>query len=443
MVILSLDITSESFEINSYDGNYEKKTAYRKGSSQKDILLATKWNFFRHGDNHSYVGGNVAYGEDCRNNLIISKYRYNRLANVRNAFILAEKDYVEISPISDISNAINKGEKSLSNKEIKYNIPRTVFERENLTEKDLEELQKETGQIYGVELSEISMFNSEKINNRLYYLKGIDGKEYVLKFMGRNKKRAELLPKITQSIVNYFPLNFRRKDNGNFTFNVGDELYGLEEFVSGSHQKLRNLKYFSLLGSHMGLLHNHFSNFSSRNNWIEDVLAPTGSSTSESNLISCYFDLAADKTQNTVLLSELEKIIEKDLDNQVSSFPRALIHGDLNNSNLIWQENNPKIVDSETIKYANRLNEFESSLLFGGNMTKPRYIKNSLKVMTCSYNQSSEAPLSNEEIKVLPFLLRFALLRNFVIRKIRRGVNDKYYLGEVMENLRIIEEDSR
>ena len=203
------------------------------------------------------------------------------------------------------------------------------------------------------------------------------------------------------------------------------------------------MRYFSLLGGHIGLLHNHFSNFLKRNKWIKEVLAPIGSRTSESNLISFYFDLATGKTNNTVLLSELERIIEKDLDTQMRSLPIALIHGDLNHSNLIWQENNPKIVDSETIKHSSRLNEFESPLLFGGNMEKPRYIKGSLEVMAYSYNQSSKVPLSKEEIKVLPSLLKYALLQNFVVRKIRRRLKDESYLGEITENLKLIDDSSR
>src|SRR3989344_1146916 len=443
MLEISLNTIKESFEMASYNGNSAKKEAYQLSSSQKNVHLTPKWNFFRQGDNQSYVGGNISYLGDCRNNLIISPYRNNKLVNVRNAFIFIEDFYVEISPISDISNVINKGKKVLSNQKINYNIPNAVFERENLIEKNKDELKDEVKQRYRIKIKEISMISCGRTNNGMYYIRGGDGKEYVLKFRGRDKERAELLPQITQSITGSFRLNFRRKDNGNFTFEIGNELWGLEEFVRGSHQKLRDLRYFSLLGVHIGLLHNHFSNFLKRNKWIKEVLAPIGSRTSESNLISFYFDLATGKTNNTVLLSELERIIEKDLDTQMRSLPIALIHGDLNHSNLIWQENNPKIVDSETIKNSSRLNEFESPLLFGGNMEKPRYIKGSLEVMAYSYNQSSKVPLSKEEIKVLPSLLKYALLQNFVVRKIRRRLKDESYLGEITENLKLIDDSSR
>jgi len=76
-------------------------------------------------------------------------------------------------------------------------------------------------------------------------------------------------------------------------------------------------------------------------------------------------------------------------------------------------------------------------------MGKPKYIKNSLKVIIHSYNKSSEIPLSKEEIKILPSLLKYTLLRNFVIRKIRRNETNKIYLDEVKRNLEIIDEDSK
>lgn len=443
MTEVSLDVTSESLEINSYDGNSAKKIAYRPSSSQKYFLPIPKWNFFRKENNHAYVKGSVFYEGDCKNNLIISPYLNNRLVNVKDAFVFIEDSSIEVSPISDISNAIDKGKRKLSNQKIDYHIPESVFKRENLIEKDLKSLKKEVKQIYGIEPKEISAIESGRTKNGIYYIRAEDGKEYILKFRGKHKEKAELLSQIAKNIPNYFPLNFCRRDSSSFTFKIGEELYGLEEFIRDISPKIRDIRYFSLLGSHMGLLHNHFSNFLRRNKWIEEELVPTGSHTSESNLISFYFDLATDKIHNTVLISELERIIEKDLNNQMISLPMALIHGDLNYSNLIWQGNNPKIVDSETIKNSNRLNEFKSPLLFGGNMAKPKYIKNSMEVMIRSYNQSSDVLLSKEEINVLPFLLRYALLRNFVVRKIRRSVDDEHYLGEIIENLKLIEEGSQ
>jgi tRNA A-37 threonylcarbamoyl transferase component Bud32 len=441
MVKVSLDRTNESFEITSYNGNSAEKETYQQSFHAEGAHTPSKWNFFREGDNHSYVGGSISYLEDCKNNLIISPCKSNRVINVKNAFILIRDSYVEISPISDIHRAINKGKKELSNREINYNIPVAVFERENVIEKNKDELKEELRQKYGINIDEISLIKGGTANNnRVYHLIDKYGKEYILKFRGRNKEKAELLPKITQEVIDYFPLNFHRKDNGNFTFEVGKELWGLEEFIRESNPRPRDINYFSLVGRHIGLLHNRFSNFFNRNKWIREVLSPTGSYTSESNFISLYLDLVNTET-NIVLLPELEKIIENRLDTQIKNMPVTLIHGDLNWSNLIWKENNPKIIDSETIKISSRLNEFGPPLLFEGNMEKPKYIKNSLDAMINAYNLSNERPLSREETKILSFLLKYASLRNFVVRKIRRNVKEAY-LDETIENLKFIEGDS-
>ncbi len=287
------------------------------------------------------------------------------------------------------------------------------------------------------------MMDCEKTNNRMYHIKDNCEKEYVLKFRGRNKERVDLLSKIAQEIPDFFPLNFCRKDNGNFTFEICGELYGLEKFVKTSYQKQRNLEYFSSLGNHIGLLHNHFSNFLRKNKEVKRLLISSGSNVSESNFISFYLDLANNERRNIILLSELKNIIKKDLVNKIKTLPVSLVHGDLNYSNLIWQKKNFKIVDSETIKNSTRLSEFEAPLLFEGNMAKPKYIKNSLEVMVHAYNQSSEMPLSKEEIKILPSLLKYALLRNFVVRKIRKKLKDKNYFDGIIENLKLIDENSQ
>lgn len=434
---ISLDEKNSHLEISSYNGNSGK--IFQRESN---LTENQGWNFFRENNNCAYIKGKMVYGGRCENNLIISSYQNNNLTNVKNAFIFVGDSFIEISPITDILNAISKGKRRLSNQKINYHIPKVVFERENLTEKNMNELTNEIKKRYGREPKEIYMICSGRAKNSIYYIKGKKGKEYVLKFRGRNKERAELISEISRSITNYFPINFRRKDCLEFTFSIGKELYGLEEFVKEVSPKERNLKYFSLLGDHIGLLHRQFSDFIENNESVEKLLTSTGGYTSEGNIISLYLDLLRDESKYRPLLSELKRIIEERLDNQMNFLSKRLIHRDLNHSNLVWKGDNFKIVDSETIKISNRLSEFESPLLFRGNMEKPKYIKNSLNTMIQSYNHSSEMPLSKKEIKILPSLLKYALLRNFVIRKIRRGTKDENYFNEIMENLKIIEEDS-
>ncbi len=436
------DTKNQTLEIISYSGDSKRKEIFQLKSSLEKTFYDKKLNFFRQKDNHAYINGNIFYEGDCKNNIIISPYLTNKLVNIKNTFVFVGDSFIEVSPISDISNVINKGKKKLSNQEIVYHIPKSVFERENLIEKDLGELKRKITQKYGIRIKTISKFNKERVKNSMYYIKD-ERREYILKFRGRNKNKAELLSMIAENVPNYFPLNFHRKDSSNFTFEIEEESYGLEELIRNLSPKVRDVRYFSLLGAHIGLLHRQFSDFIKNNKEVKKLLVSVGGYANESNLISLYLDLSKSELEHKYLLSELDKIIEERLDNRMSSLPRSLIHKDLNHSNLIWQKDNFKIIDSETIEISNRLNEFESPLLFEGNMEKPKYVKGSLYTLINSYNQSSDIPLSKEEIKILPYLIKYTLLKKFVIRKIRRGVDDIDYLEWIKRNLNIVDEDSQ
>jgi len=435
-----LDVSNGILEVSSYDGSSAKEDNYCMVKSAESLPDDQNWNFLREGNNHSYVRGNVSYKGRCSNNLIISPYKNNIFVDVRNAFIFVDEFNIEIFPVSNIPRVINIGKKLLSN-QIKYIIPKSVFERENLSEKDTKELKIEIRQRFGIKVKEISMISCGRTKNGIYYAKGEDEEEYVLKFRGRDKKKAELLSKIAEAIPIYFPKHFHRIDNLDFTFKIGEELYGLEEFVNNISPKIRNLEYFYLLGKHAGLLHNYFSKFIEKNEGAEDILFSMERNNSESSIISFYLDLLKSNKSHGFLLSELEEIINKNLVGSMSSLTRSLIHRDLNHSNLIWHEINPKIIDCETIENSTKINEFESPLLFGGNMKNPEYIRNSLRVMTNVYSKFSKIPLSKKELGILPLLLKYALLRNFVIKTIRRGVKDDNLLNEIKNNLENLEGD--
>lgn len=437
MLETSLQVTAGSFKLGAYDGNSTKEKACQRNIVAHRIPSATKLNFFREEDNHAYVDGKVSYEEFCNNTLVISAYRNSTLSNVRNAFVYANKDSIVVFPISDIAHAVMMGKKALSNRAILYNIPRAVFERETLVEKDIERLKKEAEQKYRLKINWASKVNCVRTKNGIYNLLSEGGEEYALKFRGRDKKKAELQSRITQCIPCYFPSNFPRVDNGEFTFNIGGELYGLEEIIKKQYKKPRSLEYLSLVGIHMGILHNIFSGLLKKNNDLEKLLTPAGNSISESNIISVYLDLEKNKTENSHLLSELEKLVQFGLSKKIKDTPRSLIHGDLNYSNLIWLENGPKIIDPETIRISSRLEEFVPPLLFGGDMAEPEYIRDSIPTIINAYNQTSERPLSEEESSVLPCLLKYILIKNFVIRKIRRK-NICVDIKETIKNLSLI-----
>jgi len=137
MPIAYLDAKRSKLEITSYNGNSGKKETSRLESSSECLFPSQTWNFFRQENNQAYVKGNVFYEDCCRNNVIISPCRNNRLVDVKNAFVFVGDSFIEVSPISNISNAIDKGKRKLSGQEISYHIPQSVFEKENLIEKDV------------------------------------------------------------------------------------------------------------------------------------------------------------------------------------------------------------------------------------------------------------------------------------------------------------------
>jgi len=112
MLEISLDNKNRTLEVIAYNGDLERREIFPLKFDLKEPSYAAKWNFFRQGNNHAYVKGSISYEGDCKNNIIISPYLNNKLVNVKNAFVFVRDSFVEISPMSNISNAIDKGKKN-------------------------------------------------------------------------------------------------------------------------------------------------------------------------------------------------------------------------------------------------------------------------------------------------------------------------------------------
>ena len=434
MLIKYPDTENEMLEIILYNGNSGGKEISQLDYPLERPFSSQRWNFFRQENNHAYVKGDVFYQGDCRNNVLISPYRNNRLVNVRNAFVFVGDSFIEVSPISDISNAINKGKRKLSNQEIDYHIPKAVFERENLIEKDPDYVTREMKRRYGVESKKISMIPSTSKMGGIYSIEGKDGHKYILKYRAKNKERAELVSIITGSVPDFFPRIYHRVDNLDYTFEMEDGWYGLESFFEGS-SKEKNLDYFSLLGEHIDLLHQQLADFSQNNKNLERVLFSEEGYLRESSFVSIYLDLATKTPKHNFLLSELEKIIDKDFSSRIDSLPKFLIHRDLNQSNILWINEKPKIIDPESIMISTRIREFIPALVLGENRSRPQYIEGSLLKLINSYNKSGKNSLSHEEENILPTLLKYSLLRYYVVRTIRRNIKEEGYLNELEKDL--------
>ncbi len=426
-------------EVKSYDG-----TSRQLEFSQSESFPERSpfiWNFFRQDSNHAYVRGKISYEGGCRNNVIISPYEDNRLINVRDAFVLVTDSGIEVSPVSDISGRISERKIGLLNKGVRYHVPKSVLERENLLEKDIDYLAREVKQRYGVKSRRISMIPSMSKMGGIYYIEGKDGHRYILKYRSKNKARAELLSLITQSIPDFFPRVYPRIDSPDYTVEMGDGWYGLESFFEG-HSKEKNLDYFSLLGRQMALLHQRLAGFSRSNKSLEATLFSEDGYLKGGSALSFYLDLSTRLPQSSHLLGELERILNKDFTGKIDSLPKFLIHRDLNQSNILWINENPKVVDLESIMISTRISEFIPALVLGGNRSRPAYVKGSLLRLVNSYNRFGKNSLTHEEEKTLPNLLKYSLLRYYIVRTIRRNMDEENYCGELKRDLDIIGEES-
>ncbi len=435
MVIINSESKNSVLEISDYDGNYGEYKKFQQ--NLRNLSGNSSLNFHRKDNNHAYVFGSVFYEGDCHNNLIVSNYELNRLQNIRNAFILANNSGVEIFPIFNIPEIISRGNEILSRR-IKYNPPKRVLSRENFPEIDLGQLCMELRFRYGIDARDIRQLNEYRLKNRIY-LVNEGNTRFFLKYRGDDKDKSELISKVLNEIPDYFPEVYARKDNpGLYTFRVGKNYFGLEDFIWGDNEKEINLDYFSLIGSHIGSLHNLFSSLLFKKPILLEKLK-RGDFLNQSTVASIYLDLInSNENKHNYLINSLNEVVQGDLFNSLFKLPVSLVHRDLNHSNLIWNGNNPKIVDSESIGIFRRVEEFIAPLLLGGNMTRPDYLKNSFQRLVDNYNISVNEPLSQNEIETALFLLRYSLLKYYVVRSIRRGIKDDDYLDVLNKNLREI-----
>lgn len=436
MAIINQDNKTHTLEVSDYNGLCGETIEIETSSKGESRNLP--FHFQRKQSNYGYTQGkSLFYERDCNNNLIISTYEINRLQNIKNVFILANAEGVEVSPVFNMANAISKSSEILS-REIRYLPPEKVLFRENLPEVNMGLLHRELKFRYGIEARNINPLVEGRSKNGVYVV--TQGKsKFVLKYRGENKERAESISLVLGSVGDYFPRIFPRIDKtGNYTIKIGENYFGLEEFIEEKGKQNLTLDYFSLIGSHIGLLHNSFYSSSYGNSGLIERLK-RGDFLNEASLLSIYLDLMnSNKNKHGYLTDSLNEILEGDLFSSLFGLPTSLIHRDLNHSNIIWNKNKPKIVDSESIGIYRRIEEFIAPLLLGENMARPNYFKDSFQKIVDNYNVSANEPLLHEEINALPLLLKYSLLKYYVVRSIRRRIEDPDYLEILHKNLREI-----
>lgn len=439
--------------INPLRGDKVLRIEYQNSFFDKPVALGTAlqkiessgsfWNFFREGSNHAYLSnGTINYEGICENNLIISSREINLLNDVKNSFIFSIGQYGETAPISDFERIKKIGLKILTENKIKYNVPLAVKKREELFDHGLNKIKAIIKNSYGINPSRINLISSGRTKFGKYFISDIDGKEYIFKYKGTNKKEIESNSKIIFKLDSYFPKIHERIDDPSFyAINMGDGLYGLEDFVRKDSMKERDLHYIDKVGKTIALLHNSLNNsFGNKISHLE--VSKRGEDFSESNLASMYLDITKYCFKSNLFIPFLKELINRDLSSRMRGLPDRIINGDVNSSNVLDGESNLIIIDSETFGLDKKLKEFISPLLLKGENSEPKYIDGGLPRIIEQYNKYSQEPLSKEEISILPSLVQAATLKYYVVRNIRRGHEKGKGLQGIMENLEGIRRDS-
>jgi len=425
----------KTLKIKSHDG-FSDGSLYLKVKFKEN--RKGNWNFYRENTNHSYLfNGNIKYGGNCQNNLIVYSGNEIELTDIKNSFIFSNKGDLNIFSIADFEKIKKTGLENLFGK-IKYNIPLRVKQREKLQNYNPDEIKNILKNHYGIKSIFINPILSGRVKEGKYFVQDMNKKEYVFKYNGDDENTIENSYKLSFRLRDYFPEVHKRIDASSYGIKLPDGFYGLESFVKGNPINKRTLEYLGNIGKTMALIHNEFDSFLIQDQKLDFV--EKGENFSESNILSLYLDLFT-KNVNP-LFPFIEEVINQNLSSKIRKTPKKLIHGDLNSSNVIKTSNQLVILDLETLGMDNRMKEFISPLLLDGNMTHPRYLKGSLPIIITQYNRYSNDPLTQNEISLLPYLLQSSLLKYYVVKEIRRGNKTKNGLEQIIENIERIKGDS-
>ena len=427
---LSFSYHNGTFYLNKGNGeNAEFRCDYPR-ESNKNII-----NFHRKSNNFGYVSGDIRFQGNCENNLIISDRVKTIISDTHNSLVIINDGSVKISPINEIDIGRKRCAEVLSKRPIAYHIPRNVLKRENLQEKNLGDLERMISRRYGLRNVNVEEVRGNVKKNGIFRVRS-SSRDYVFKYIGVERKRVEAICLVSAKMPDLFPIKPITVDGEN-SIKCHDGLYCLEEFIPSVESSAeRDLDYFSRLGEQIGLMHDGLLELLEDRPVIQEGFLVDAGHLSDSNLLALWLDLFLNGFRDLSL--EIEKFSRIDLSKRVLSLPECIIHGDLNASNVVRTKNGMKFIDLETFKISRRILEFEAPLIFGGNMSVQSYIPGSFTAIMGGYEQSSQVPLNDEEKVLCGNIVEYALIKNFVIRNIRRSCdeNSKKIVEDNLRNLR-------
>ena len=394
-----------------------------------------EWLGAREKDNFSYTRGGIPiYDPTCNNSIIISNLEKGITKRISNHALIETPERSYLIPITEIDEIIGVSKEILKRERIFYKKPNSIFEMQTLEELSEKEIKQKILENYNIEIKNLFEVKTKKGNNRVYKVVSKEDKEFMLKYQGKDQELFEVQASFLKNMFS-FPRIMPTINSNHFILFQGN-LYALEEFIGGEKFPLNKENYFELVGKHLALMHNEFNKRIIPRKNLENVLIQEGNPLNESNLISMQIDLDT-MQDNEYFLKEIASFSDA-LVQTVNSFPDQIIHGDLNKSNLIWNENNATTIDSETIQFSKRIRDFIPALLFEGNLNTPSYTPNSLKELIDSYDLHSTKGLSKDEKNILPELLKFSLIKSYVIYVLRRNLEDEDFKNQIINNLEIL-----
>ena len=399
----------------------------------------SNWIGLRERDNFFYTKGEIPqYDLDCHNSIVISNLEKGFIKGINNHALIRDNGKSYLMPITEIDQIVKISSAILNREKIFYQKPTSISERENLRYLSNEEIRQNIFDNYNLSIDNLFEIKNKKGKNRIYKLISKENEEFILKYRGNNPNLFDAQFKLLENII-YFPKIIPTVNSySHILFN--QNIYALEEFITGKRQPINNKNYFELLGKNLALMHNEICSKDSKNKNLECALIQKGNFLSESNLISTQIDLI-NNLDNQFLLKEIE-FFSKNTIQKLCSFPNQIIHGDLNRSNLIWNGNTAKMIDSENLHFSKRINEFIPALLFKGNFQIPSYAKNSAIKLLKSYNSYSDNKLNEDECWALPELLKFSLIKLYTIYNFRKNSHSNEFRKQVIDNLKIIKGES-
>ena len=398
-------------------------------------MQGSNWIGLRERNNFSYtLGQTPIYKSNCKNSLVISDSNKGNIEGISDHALILENGKEYLIPITEINRILEVAQNLLGERKIFYKKPSSILERETLNDLGKEFIHEKVFENYGVLIESVKKIQTKKGKHRVYEVASNKGIKFMLKYYGKDlnlfKSQINFLEENTlfSKIVN------TRNLKSYVIF--GDSIYYLEEFIEGNPMPTNSKFYYILVGKHLALVHNEFNKKAFMMNGLENRLNQKANPLSESNLISMKIDLG--QNFGEYFSVENSNSFFEDLQDSENSLPFQIIHGDLNKSNLIWNGNNPKTIDFETINFSKRINEFIPALLLEGNLSIPRYSSGSLKELLDSYDSYSDKRLSEKERKILPDFLKISLLKSYVIYVIRRNLTNEKFKDQIEESLNII-----